>query len=159
MIVDEQVSDIAFLDTLAARNLIYDVVFEQDATKETLARYSIVIAAPAVTLRSGWRRFEQVTSAELAASSPATMSAPDSVVMNVNGQSRSSQLLVHLLNYADVPVFDVELKVNGRFTSAQLLSPDIGSSALPVYEEGQVTRIRVPELQTYDLLVLRPAEQ
>jgi hypothetical protein len=156
VIVDTAVTDIAFLDELAARNLIYDVVFEQDATPENLERYQIVIAAPAVPLRSGWRRYEDVTPAELEMASPGSVTAPDSVVVNIHGQSHTSRMLVHLLNYADTPVLDINLKVHGRFSSARLFSPDIDARPVPVSSDGQSTQIQVPELRTYDLVVLEP---
>jgi hypothetical protein len=156
MIVDAQVSDIAFLTTLASRNVIYDVVFEQDAIPENLQNYRIVIAAPSVALRAGWRRYDDLMPAELDAASPGSVSASGLVVLNIHGQSRTNRMLVHLLNYADTPVFDVELKVKGRFTSAHLLSPDIDSGSIPVHTEGQVTQIRIPEVRIYDLVVLEP---
>lgn len=156
VIVDPAVTDIAFLDQLAARNLIYDVVFEQDANPQDLERYRIVVAAPSVALRSGWRRYEDVAAAELEAASPGTVSAPDSVILNINSQSRTKRMLVHLLNYADSPVLDVDLKVQGRFSSARLLSPDIDARPLPVSSDGRFTQLRIPELQIYDLIVLDP---
>ena len=156
VVVDTKVSDIAFLDALAARNLIYDVVFEEDATSENLTRYRIVIAAPSVAVRSGWKRYEDVMPAEFAAASPGSVTAPDSVVVNFNGQSQNSRILIHLLNYADAPVFDIALKVKGQFATARLLSPDIASQAIPVYSDEQFTYIRIPELQIYDLVVLEP---
>jgi hypothetical protein len=66
VVVDTKVSDIAFLDALAARNLIFDVVFEEDATSEYLGRYRIVIAAPSVAVHSGWKRYEDVMPSEFA---------------------------------------------------------------------------------------------
>jgi hypothetical protein len=156
VVVDTKVSDIAFLNALAARNWIYDVVFEEDATSENLARYSIVIAAPSVAVRSGWKRYEDVMPAEFAAASPGSVTAPDSLVVNFNGQSQSSRILIHLLNYADAPAFDIDLKVKGQFATARLLSPDIAPQGLPVHSDEQFTYIRIPELQIYDLVVLEP---
>jgi hypothetical protein len=154
VIVDTAVTDLAFLDELAARNVIYDVVFEEDAKSENLAQYQIILAAPSVPLRSGWRRYEEETPAELDAASPASVTAPDSVVMNVQWISRT--MVVHLLNYADTPVLDVELKVHGQFSRARLLSPDIDARLLPANSDGQITQVRIPELRTYDLVVLDP---
>jgi hypothetical protein len=156
VIVDAGVTDLAFLGTLAARNLIYDVVYEQDATAENLVRYRLVIAAPSVALLSDWKRYEELTPAELAAASPVSVTAPDSVVANVHGQSQSSRMLVHLLNYADTPVFDIDLKVSGRFASARLLSPDIEPRSLPLSGDGSFTQVRIPELRIYDLVILEP---
>jgi hypothetical protein len=156
VIVDATVKDIAFLDELAARNLIYDVVFEQDANGETLESHRVVLAAPSVPVRPGWRRYEDVTPAELEMASPGSVTAPDSVVVNIHGQSGTSRMLVHLLNYADTPVLDVDLKVHGRFSSARLFSPDIDARPMPVSSDGQSTQIQVPELRTYDLVVLEP---
>jgi hypothetical protein len=156
VIVDAGVNDLAFLNTLAARNLIYDVVFEQDATPENLERYRIVIAAPSVSVRPGWKRYEDVTPAELEAASPGSVTAPDSVVVNIHAQMQSSRMLIHLLNYADTPAFAVDLKVNGQFASARLLSPDSDPRSIPAHVEGQFTQIRIPELRIYDLVVLEP---
>jgi hypothetical protein len=154
VVVDASSPDLAFLNTLAARNLIYDVVMDEDAASENLDGYRLVIAAPSVALRPGWRRYEELVPAELEAASPVTVSAPDSVVVNLHGQFHSNRVLVHLLNYTDTPVFDVDLKVNGRFASARLLSPDIEPRSLPVHAAGQLTEIRIPELRIYDLVVL-----
>jgi hypothetical protein len=156
VIVDAVVTDIAFLDELAARNLIYDVVFEQDATPQNLRKYPIVLAAPSVPLQSGWRRYQDISPAELEAASPGSVTAPDSVVVNIHGQARAGRMLVHLLNYADTTVLDLDLKVRGRFSSAQLFSPDLDVRSMPVDSDGQFTQIHIPELRTYDLLVLEP---
>lgn len=156
VIIDTNVSDIPFLNSLAARNLIYDVVFEEDVASENLARYSIVIAAPSVTARSGWKRYEDVLPAEFAAVEPASVTAPDSVIVNVNRQSQSNRTLVHLLNYADAPVFDIDLKVKGQFATARVLSPDFDSQAISTHSQGEFTLIRIPALQVYDLVVLEP---
>jgi hypothetical protein len=136
--------------------VIYDVVYEQDAKPENLARYPIVIAAPSVGLRSGWKRFEDLREEDLDAVSPGNVIAPDWVVVNMHGQSQTNNLLIHLLNYADTPVFDFDVKVNRQFASAHLLSPDIESRSIPVFAEGQFTRIEIPELRVYDLVVLEP---
>jgi hypothetical protein len=156
VVVDTNVSDIAFLNALAARNWIYDVVFEEDATSENLAGYRIVIAAPSVAVRSGWKRYENVMPAEFAAASPGSVTAPDSLVVNFNGQSQNGRMLIHLLNYADAPVFDIDLKVKGQYATARLLSPDIAPQGLSVHSDEQFTYIRIPELQIYDLVVLEP---
>jgi hypothetical protein len=156
VIVDSAVMDIAVLDALAARNLIYDVVFEQDAKPAILEKYRTVLGAPSVPLRSGWRRYEDETPAELEAASPGSVTAPDSVVVNIHGQSHTGRVLVHLLNYADTPVLDIELKVRGQFSSARLFSPDIDAVSIPVSSDGQFTHVRIPELRIYDLVVLDP---
>jgi hypothetical protein len=156
VVIEAAVHDIAFLNTLAARNVIYDVVFEEDAKPENLARYPIVIAAPSVGLRPGWKRFEDVPQKDLDAISPGNVFVPDWVVVNMHGQSQTNRMLIHLLNYADTPVFDFDVKVNGQFASAHLLSPDIDSRSIPVFAEGQLTRIQIPELRVYDLVVLEP---
>ena len=155
VIVDSAVTDLAFLDTLAAHNMIYDVVFEQDATSANLLQYRLVIAAPSVSLRQQWKRYEELHAEDLAAASPVTMTAPDSVLVNVHGHS-SGRTLVHLLNYGDTPAIDIDLKVAGRFSSAQLLSPDMESRPIPLFSDGSLTQLRLAELRTYDLLVLEP---
>ncbi len=155
VIVDAAVEDIAFLNELAARNLIYDVVFEQDAKPEILARYPIVLGAPSVPLRSGWRRYQNTIQAEIEAASPVGVTAPDSVIINLHAQ-RTGRTVVHLLNYGDTAVLDIDLKVRGRFSSVRLFSPDIDARSLPAYSDGQFTEIRIPELRIYDLVVFDP---
>jgi hypothetical protein len=155
VIVDSAVTDLAFLDTLAAHNVIYDVVFEQDATSAKLSQYLFVIAAPSVALRPQWRRYEELHPEDLAAASPVAVSAPDSVLVNMHGQS-TGRTIVHLLNYGDTTAIDIDLKLPGRFSSAQLLSPDIEVGSIPLSTDGSLTQLRVPELRTYDLVVLEP---
>lgn len=157
VIIDAKATDLSLLNSLAARNVIYDVVFEEDAIPKNLERYWLVIAAPSVSVRSGWKRYEELAPAELEAASPGSVTAPDSVVVNFERQSLTNRVLVHLLNYSDTPAFDLELSVRGQFATARLLSPDIAPRSLPVSGEGQVARIRVPELRTYDLIVLEPS--
>jgi len=157
VVIDAKAKDIAFLNNLAARNLIYDVVYEQDASQENLSRYLIVIAAPSVRLRSGLKRYEELTQAELDAVSPINVVAPDWVVANIHEQRQGNRMMIHLLNYADAPAFDLEVKVSGRFAEAHLFSPDIASQPLSItINEYESTRIRIPELQIYDLIVLEP---
>jgi hypothetical protein len=156
VIVDPVVTDIAFLDELAARNLIYDVVFEQDANPETLARYQIVLAAPSVPLPSEWRRYEDVMPAELEAAAPGQSNRPRLSGREYPWAVARRSLLVHLLNYADTPVLDIDLKVRGRFSSARLFCPDIDPRPMPVSSNGQFKQIRIPELRIYDLVVLDP---
>jgi hypothetical protein len=156
VIVDSSVSDIPFLNALAVRNLIYDVVFESDATPQSLEKYRIVIAAPSVPQAPGWKRYDEITPTEIEAASPGRVTAPDSVVVNFNGQSQSGRVLVHLLNYAVAPAFNTELKVNGQFASAQVFSPDTQPLSIPVQVEGEVTQLRIPQLRVYDLVVLEP---
>ncbi|MBV9344125.1 MAG: hypothetical protein JOZ03_03955 [Gammaproteobacteria bacterium] len=156
VVVDAQVTDLAFLNTLAASNVIYDVIFEQDATAQRLAAYRLVVAAPAVSLRAGWRRYPELSSADIAAASPGTVTAPDSVIANIHGQARGRRLLVHLLNYADAPVFGIEITLRTAMARAQLLSPDLPPLTLPVEVQSGLSHVRVPELQTYDVVVLEP---
>lgn len=154
VIVDAGISDRQFLNILAARNLIFDVVLEPDATAAVLQRYAIVIASPSVPLLAGWKRYEDWTPAELEAASPGTVVVPQSVIANIEGQSHAGRIVIHLLNYADSPVFDLAIRVNGSFTNARLLSPDIAAQPIAVSLDGQSTRIQIPELRTYDLVVL-----
>lgn len=156
VVIDSTAKDMVFLNTLAAKDLIFDVVYEQDATTDTLSHYSIVVGAPSVGLRATWKRYEDLDQRDIDAASPAILKGPDSVLMNVNGQLETSLELVHLLNYADQVAADLELKVRGRFSSAQLLSPDLPRRSLPIITEGNFTLIRIPELRIYDLLVLIP---
>jgi hypothetical protein len=128
-------------------------VFEQDATSAKLSQYLLVIAAPSVVLRPQWRRYEELRPEDLAAASPVAVSAPDSVLVNMHGQS-TGRTIVHLLNYGDTTAIDIDLKLPGRFSSAQLLSPDIEAGSIPLSTDGSLTQLRVPELRTYDLVVL-----
>lgn len=93
--------------------------------------------------RSGWRRYEDVTPAELETASPGDVTASDSVVVNVHGQSHTGRMLVHLLNYADTPVLDIDLKLRGQFSSARLFSPDSDADSISVSNDGQFTHVRI----------------
>ena len=146
--------DLALLNRLAARNVIYDAVYEQDALPAKLSPYAVIIAAPSVALRPGWRRYENVRPAEIAAASPVTMAAPDSVVLNAHGQANTQHVLVHLLNYGDTPVSGIEVSVRGQFKGGQLLSPDMVNTNIQIRPAGKFTQILIHELKTYDLLVL-----
>ncbi len=149
-----EMADLPFLNALAARNVIYDVVYEQDAAPATLSRYAVIIGAPSVTLRPGWRRYEAVPPAEIEAASPARITAPDSVIVNVHGQANTKHVIVHLLNYGDTPVSGIEVTVRGHFERGLLLSPDKVNTELQIRPAGEFTRILIPELNMYNLLVL-----
>jgi hypothetical protein len=151
---ESEVKDLAFLNRLAARNIVYDVVYDHDADPATLSRYAVIIAAPSVGLRPGWRRYDAVPPAEIEAASPAKITAPDSVIMNVHGQANTKHVLVHLLNYGDTPVSGIEVTVRGHFERGLLLSPDQVKTDVQIRPAGEFTRIVIPELSIYDLLVL-----
>ena len=150
---ESEAKDAGFLNALAARNVIYDAVYEQDATPARLGRYAEVVAAPSVGLRAGWRRLDSIAAAELGALAPVRVRAPDSVIVNAHGQAGTKRVLVHLLNYADAPVAGIVVAVRGEFGKALLLSPDLTAS-VEAGHEGGFTHIRVPELRIYDLLAL-----
>jgi len=146
--------DLPFLNNLAARNVTYDAVYEQDALPEKLSKYGVVIAAPAVALRPGWRRYGDIQPAEIAAASPVTLTAPDGVVLNVHGQSNERRVLVHLLNYGDTPISGIEVSIRGQFKAARLISPDMIATNIQIRPAGEFTRVLIPELKIYALLVL-----
>jgi hypothetical protein len=72
----------------------------------------------------------------------------------VHGQANTKHVLVHLLNYGDEPVSRIEVTVRGHFEKGTLLSPDEVRTDIEVRPAGEFTRIVVPELKIYDLLVL-----
>lgn len=149
--------DLPFLNMLAARNLIYDVVYDEDASRAKFDRYALVIAAPSVTPREGWKKYETLQPAELEAVSPVRgLLAPDSVLVNVYGQGRTKRTLVHLLNYADAPVKGVEVMVRGKFSEAQFLSPDPGTAkpSVQVEEQGEYATVRIPKLAIYGIIAI-----
>lgn len=51
IVLDDRSSDVALLNGLAARNVVYDVLYEQDLTSERLAPYSAVALLTAETVR------------------------------------------------------------------------------------------------------------
>ncbi len=148
--------DIPFLNMLAARNLIYDVVYDVDASRATLGRYALVIAAPSVTPREGWRRYETLQPAELEAVSPVRVRAPDSVLVNLYGQEGTKRTLIHLLNYADTPVKEVEVEVRGKFSKGQFFSPDPGTptTSLQVEQQREYATVRIPKLVIYGIIAM-----
>jgi hypothetical protein len=59
-----------------------------------------------------------------------------------------------LLNYGDTPVSGIEVTVRGHFERGLILSPDKVNTELQIRPAGEFTRILIPELNIYDLLVL-----
>jgi len=157
VVIGSRDSDIAFLNRLAARNVMYDVIYVADATTSQLAKYSVVIAAPSIPQpRPEWKRLEKISDENLIDLSLIRTHAPDTVIVNVHRQAETSRTLVHLLNYSTSPIQGVEIAVKGKFKEARLFSPDLGTETrtLQTKPEGEATRVQAPRLEVYDLIVL-----
>lgn len=127
---------VSSLNALAARNVQFDVVFPGDDVK----RYRTVVPASQVSNLS----------AE-AAAGPVTVDAPPAVLYNVLRRRGSGELLVHLLNYTQKPLKGIRVRVNEAVGRVTLLSPDF-DGARDLRVSGNA--FEVPELNTYDLLVI-----
>jgi len=154
VVVEHTLNDIVFLNRLAASNVIYDVVFEEDVTSEVMNSYTFVIAAPSVRLTPGMQRLSDTTPEMLTAASIASLNAPDTVLMNVQSQPARNLILIHLLNYDDDSAKNVVLAVKGSFAKATLVSPTAPPTSIPLVSMGNYTQIEIPDFSTYVLLVL-----
>jgi hypothetical protein len=158
VVVSANDSDMKFLNYLAAQNMVYDVVYEGEASASTLSRYKLVVAAPSVyEIAAGWKRLEDFRPEQLAEAEPLRVSGPEGVVANLYHQSTGKRTLVHLLNYSDDPASEVSLAIKGKFSRAELSSPDRRRSQIPldVVFAGGYSKIKISNLSTYDVIVLQ----
>jgi len=158
VVVSPEDTDIQYLNGLAARNIIFDVVYQQDASARTLSKYPLVVAAPSVHQpEAGWKRIDAVSADQLATITPVRVDAPAGVLTNIYQQKENKRTVVHLLNYSDTAVKEVKLELKGQFPRVELFSPDRNSStkSFQVRSEQGSTKITVSNLLTYDVLVLQ----
>jgi hypothetical protein len=158
VVVGPEDSDIQYLNGLAARNIIFDVVYQQEANAGALSKYALVVAAPSVHQpEAGWKRIDAVSAGQLAAIAPVRVDTPEGVIVNVYQQKESKRTIVHLLNYSEAVVEEVKLELRGKFAQAERFSPDRTPSreSLQVKSEKGTTTITISHLSTYDVLVLQ----
>jgi len=82
--------------------------------------------------------------------------APECVRHNVAWQKTRNQLILHLINYSQKLTADIVVEVDAKVKSIKLLSPDDVKKevkSIETYEED-VTRFVVPELLTYNLVLI-----
>jgi hypothetical protein len=166
IVLDDRSSDVALLNGLAAHNVAYDVLYENDLTSDKLAPYSAVALLTANTVRAkalaaiqsfvahGGKLFAAGVRASV------QVAAPKGVFYNALSQSAArgqSRVLVHLLNYTPHAAGSIKVRVKGAFEKVTLLSPDSPREPARVLaSSGGFTEIEVPALGTYSLLVLTP---
>jgi len=86
--------------------------------------------------------------------------APDCVLYNVVWQKTQNHLVLHLVNYSQQLIKDIAVEVDAKIASIKLLSPDDVKKDIEsteTYEDG-VTRFVVPELLTYNLVLIKLAQ-
>ena len=83
--------------------------------------------------------------------------APDSVLYNVAWQKTQNQLVLHLINYSQKLTEEILVEVDAKVESIKLLSPDDVKREVKSVEtyEDDVTRFVVPELLTYNLVLIK----
>jgi len=91
----------------------------------------------------------------------AELEAPDWVTMELARQRDTNLLLLHLVNYkTSEPVADIGVRVRiprgMKVRDAVMETPDGGGrQSLDVAMQGQTATFRVPQLKTYDLILLQ----
>ena len=126
---------VAALNSLAARNVQFDVVFSPPAP----GRYRRV-------LDTGSLPQEIARDAD-----PVAVEAPSTVLYNVVRQRGERRLLLHVLNYAGTPASSLRVRLREPAVSATLLSPDFdGPRELPITGGS----FSVPELRIYNLVAI-----
>jgi hypothetical protein len=79
--------------------------------------------------------------------------APPTVLYNVVRQAEPRRLVLHLLNYAQEPTFDITVEVRAPVGHVESRSPDVpGVVSLPVKTNGTVSTFEAPRLVTYSLI-------
>jgi hypothetical protein len=175
VILDDRSEGVPLLDGLAARRVLFEVIYERDVTPEALARFKAVAMLTARSVRpsalsaidgfvrNGGHLIKKISPIDELASlllessgdAPVHLEAPDGVLYNVTEQPDKKRTLVHLLNYTLDPVGNVQLKVNGSYRAARIVSPDgEGSfSAAPSIGAGAID-LKIPQLRIYSAIVL-----
>jgi len=83
--------------------------------------------------------------------------APDFVLYNVTWQKTQNHLVLHLINYSQQLTENIAVEVDAQVESVKLLSPDDVKKEIEsteTYEDG-MTRFLVPELLTYNLILIK----
>jgi len=171
VVLDDRSKGVTLLNGLAARNVIYDVIYDFDVTPEVLARYRALLIAtanPRERARDAIEAYRakggtvltldsQPNYAELAqrmkAGEPTAavrVEAPAGVLYNWVRQEGSDRLMVHLLNYNSQPVKNVRVHLPGEYTVRRLLSPDESRGDVKPAAGG----VELPVLDVYSVLVL-----
>lgn len=171
VVVEDYGSEVALLDGLAARGVIYDVLYARDLSPEKLARYRAVLqlapqppAAAQTALdhfsaRGGKviaaRPLEELAPALRIAGAPVRVEAPPGVLYHPVFQPATGRTILHLLNYTPHPTGKIKITVEGKFRKAGLISPDEGTGPVRVVALGASSaELEVPQLRIYSLVIL-----
>jgi hypothetical protein len=164
VVLDDRSEGYELLNSLAARNVLFDVIYDIDLTPARLASYAAVVAASSSyrprtrPLLEGYRGkllrtidaslLDEIAATLRAFRPPVGLDAPAGVVYNPVTQS--GRLLIHLLNYSTQAKDKIALQVPPGYRTVALLSPD--DTREPAVLQGTV--VKVPQLKTYSVLVL-----
>jgi len=121
---------------------------------------------PALTLPAGkdldpriWKmpaNANELETAVLAVSSvplPLRVDAPEWI--GVSHDRQAERDIVHLFNYTDEPVAGVLLHYRGAVAECWSVSPQkTGKQVLPLEKRGDETLVRIPAMETYEIVVL-----
>jgi hypothetical protein len=171
MVLDDRSDGVPLLNGLAARGVLYDVLYEHDLTPERLRPYAAVAVVSTAKIRPqaaavldnyaarGRKLYRDLPPMdELAAAlnaagpQPVRVDAPPGVLHNITEQK--GRRLVHLVNYTLRPRGGTRITVKGRAT-ARLLSPDEPREAVRVLKSTAAeTQFEIPSVAIYSLVVL-----
>jgi hypothetical protein len=171
VVLDDRSRGVTLLNSLAARNVVFDVVYEHDISREILRRYRALLVAtdnirdrgkPAIAefqARGGTIITADLTMAPsevarrlnaVAGPAPIRVDAPPGLLYNWVRQDSPERVLVHLLNYNSRPIANIRVAVQGEFQTRRLLSPDSGQQEIRAVPGG----VEIPAVDVYSVLVL-----
>jgi hypothetical protein len=91
-----------------------------------------------------------------AASQVLSLEGPGYVICNLVHQPQQNRTVLYVLNYSQNPVHDLKVRIQGSFSEAALFSPGKASSQVRVTPNGGgFVRVRIPDLEIFDVVVLR----
>ncbi len=177
VLLDDEPAPVALLDALAARRVLFEVLYDHDVTPEALRNYRAVLplggrirdragkalsafAAAGGTIVSAAndpRPDPEELAQRLHAASgeaKAIVEGPPGVLYNITEQPSNRSVLVHLLNYTLRPVDNVAVTLRVSAGTVRLLSPDSGSLPLKIVgRSADTVRLEVPHLSIYSVLI------
>jgi hypothetical protein len=146
VVVDERAPAVGPLNSLAARNVQFEVFWESDAKPVRLQRYARVVKQAAA-----------LQTADLPA--VVKLDAPAGVLHTVRTQPAGKRLLIHLLNYTGREQTGVEVTVPGRCGTVALVSPDAARhGGHTARDSGGACVVEVPRLVTYAVVIFEGKE-
>ena len=164
IVLDDRSDGCDLLNALAARNLLFDVLYDVEVTAARLAPYAAVVAASgnyrpqARTALENYQgklmrsldapHIEEIAAALKVFPPQVELDAPAGVVYNP--VSQSGRVVIHLLNYSPQAKDGITLRVPSGYRAATLLSPDETRESATL----KGSKVTIPRLKTYSVLVL-----